>query len=181
MVPGEGDTIVLVHGICGNLGIWAMNLPALAATGRSVAHASRAGRPERDPGRCVWERSTGRQSARSGGARADAGRVGRCGHDQPTSGHRDDVARRLGVSPARTGGSTLCFGSSFSVVRLLSGAGSGSLPCNAGIRTVGDGEDRPQAGAGEGAPRADVRLCSQKAVEEPDLTRARVRLNGTRR
>ena len=121
-ILGAVDTIVLVHGICGNPGIWAMNLPALAATGRSVAHASRAGRPERDPGRCGWERSTGRQSARSGGARADARRVGRCGHDQPTSGPRDDVARRLGVSPARTGGSTRCFGSSFTVVRLLSGA-----------------------------------------------------------
>lgn len=37
MLPGAGDTIVLVHGICGNLGIWAMTLPALAATGRPVA------------------------------------------------------------------------------------------------------------------------------------------------
>lgn len=37
MVPGAGDTIVLVHGICGNLGTWAMILPALAATGRPVA------------------------------------------------------------------------------------------------------------------------------------------------
>ena len=37
MVPGAGDTTVLVHGICGNLGIWGTNLPALAAAGRSVA------------------------------------------------------------------------------------------------------------------------------------------------
>jgi pyruvate dehydrogenase E2 component (dihydrolipoamide acetyltransferase) len=37
ILPGAGDTIVLVHGICGNHGIWAMNLPALAATGRPVA------------------------------------------------------------------------------------------------------------------------------------------------
>jgi len=36
-VPGAGDAVVLVHGIGGNLGIWAMNLPALAASGRPVA------------------------------------------------------------------------------------------------------------------------------------------------
>jgi pyruvate dehydrogenase E2 component (dihydrolipoamide acetyltransferase) len=34
---GAGDTALLVHGICGNLGIWAMMLPAMAATGRAVA------------------------------------------------------------------------------------------------------------------------------------------------
>lgn len=34
---GAGDTVLLVHGICGNLGIWAMTLPAMAAAGRAVA------------------------------------------------------------------------------------------------------------------------------------------------
>jgi pyruvate dehydrogenase E2 component (dihydrolipoamide acetyltransferase) len=36
-LPGGGDTVLLVHGICGNMGIWAMTLPALAAMGRAVA------------------------------------------------------------------------------------------------------------------------------------------------
>lgn len=36
-LPGAGDTVLLVHGICGNLGIWAMTLPVLAATGRAIA------------------------------------------------------------------------------------------------------------------------------------------------
>lgn len=36
-LPGAGDPVVLVHGIGGNLGIWALIVPALAATGRAVA------------------------------------------------------------------------------------------------------------------------------------------------
>ena len=37
ILRGSGDAVILVHGICGNLGVWAMNHAALAAGGRTVA------------------------------------------------------------------------------------------------------------------------------------------------